>query len=147
MNRVKKKLMGMFIFVFTLTCFYAFAGGAETEVWELQLTGDIKGTLKMKLERAQNERENYSITGKFSGKIHDYEAGLGRLSCKFKGKIEEGVFVASFTGYADLAVNVRVKGTMKGTVSRLEGSGSWSLKHSQGSRAGEWMIKKIKASQ
>lgn len=137
----------MFIFVFALTCFYSYADGAETETWELQLTGEMKGTLKMILKRAQSETEIYSIAGKFSGKIHDYEGGLGRLSCKLKGKIEKGVFVASFTGYADLAVNVRVKGTMKGTVSKSQGFGTWSLKHSQGSRAGEWTTKRLKPSQ
>ncbi len=147
MNCYKRRLMVPILALFALSWFYSYVNGAEAEIWELQLAGDMKGKLKMTLKQTKIEEEGYAIAGEFSGRVQDYEAGRGRLKCKLKGKIEKGVFVADFTGYADLAVNVPVHGDVKGTISESQGAGTWGLTHSQGSRTGEWTMKRIKPSQ
>jgi len=155
MNRFKQKLIVVFLFVFALGSFYSCAHkeaadvmDTEAEIWELQLTGETKGKLKMMLKREEIEKDIYSIAGKFSGRIEDHIGGRGKLECKFEGKIEKNTLLADFTGYADMQnAGVSVDGTIKGTISKSQGSGTWSMTHSEGSSAGEWTIKIIKPSQ
>ncbi len=136
--------MGPVVVLFVLSWFYSNANGTEAEIWELQMTGDTRGTLKMALRRIEVGKDTYSIAGKFSGRIRDHESGPGLLRCKLKGKIEHRTLLADFTSYADTASYVRLHGTMKGNLSESQGFGTWSLTHSQGSRAGEWTMKRIK---
>jgi len=56
MNRFKRKLMGPVVVLFALSWFYSNANGTEAENWELQMTGDTKGTLKMALGRVRSRK-------------------------------------------------------------------------------------------
>lgn len=155
MNRFKQKLIVVFLFVFALSSFYSCAHkeaadviDTEAEIWELQITGETTGKLKMMLKREEIQKDIYSMAGKFSGRIKDHIGGRGKLECKLEGKIEKNTLLASFTGYADMEeAGVRVDGTIKGTISKSQGFGTWSMAHSEGSSAGEWTIKIIKPSQ
>ena len=154
MKRLRHELTVLFLFVFALNSFYSCAArneriDTETEIWEFQMTGQTEGKLEMMLKQVEIEKDISSIAGKFSGKIRDHYGGMGWLSCKLKGKIEKNIFLADFTGYADVTKGrVSVWGAMRGTVSNSQGSGTWGLKVSRGSASsGEWTIKKIRISQ
>jgi hypothetical protein len=137
--------------VFVLNCFFALAhqdpadnSDAKDEVWELQLTGGTEGTLKLVLRRAKIEKDIYSIYGEFSGNIIDQIGGQGECICKFKGKIEKNILSADFYGPGVMAdTDVELRGTIKGTISDFQGSGTFSLIHSMGFSDGEWTIMKI----
>lgn len=142
--------------MFALNSFYSYAADKEptdiidtkAEIWELQMTGQTKGTLKMVLKPVQTEKDICSIAGEFSGRIRDHLGGIGKVRCKLKGKIEKDSFLADFTGPADMRMcNVVVRGTMRGTVSKSQGSGTYRLRHARGSSSGKWTIKKIRTSQ
>lgn len=152
MNRFKQRFMVIFMPMLLLNYFVACAhkettetAGIQAEVWELKITGDTEGTLKMVLRRAEIKRDTYSIAGEFSGNIIDHIGGQGQCVCKFKGKIEKNILSADFYGPAMMAgIGVQLTGTIKGNVSDSEGLGTFSLIHSMGSSDGEWTIKKIK---
>jgi hypothetical protein len=155
MSRFTQKLIVVFLFVFALSSFYSCAHkepvdiiDTEAEIWELQITGDTEGKLKMMLTRERIEKDIYSIAGNFSGRIKDHIGGTGELQCKLRGKIEKNIFLGDFAGPADMGVmSVYVQGTMKGAISKSQGFGTWSLTHQAGSSAGEWAIKIIKPCQ
>ncbi len=117
-----------------------------TEVWELEVTGDSTGKLEMVLERAEIENNIHSVSGKLSGLIHDYHGGPLELRCKLKGKIENNMLLADFTGYAAQVEigNVYVTGTIRGTIIKSKGLGTWNMKHSMGSSVGECTMKRIR---
>lgn len=156
MNRVKQWLTLVFLIAFLPNCFFACAhkeviettaSGAET--WKLQLTGQTEGTLELILERAKIEGDSCSVTGKFSGPAVDYHGGAGELRCKLEGTIERNKILADFSGTftGSEPGTVFITGTMRGTISESQGSGTWSIKHALGSSAGEWAITKIAPSQ
>ena len=155
MKRFKQKLIVGFVFLFALNSLYSYAANKEptdiidtkAEIWELQMTGQTKGTLKMVLKPVQTEKDICTIKGEFSGRIKDHLGGIGNVRCKLKGKIEQDNLLADFRGPADMQrTNVFVKGTMRGTVSKFQGSGSYRLRHAIGSSSGKWTIKKIRIS-
>ena len=51
--------------------------GTEVEIWDLRLTGDTQGNIRMLLERTEIEKGIYAIAGKLKGKIDDHVGGIG----------------------------------------------------------------------
>jgi hypothetical protein len=151
MNRFKRNLVMLSLFLFGLSSFYSCAhkepiGGGNTKVepWELQLTGETVGTLKMLLERTEVKKGGYAITGKISGAIRDHIGGQGEAGYKLKGKIDNNVLVATLNGHSEMSTGfIFTSGSMRGTVSKSQGSGTWSIRHAGGWSAGEYTMKKI----
>jgi hypothetical protein len=119
----------------------------EVEIWELKLTGQTVGTLKMTLKRIPIENDVYSLTGKIAGRIKDDIGGSGNAVYKLKGKIENGVLTASLGGRSEMAAGpASISGRMKGTVNGELGSGTWRVAHENGRAAGKYVMKKIESS-
>ena len=107
MNRFNQQLMVMLLVVLVLSSLYscvhqepADVSNNETVILEIQITGQTTGKLKMMLSREEIQKDIYSVTGRFSGRIIDHVGGPGQLECKFEGKIEKNSIFGSFTGYA-----------------------------------------------
>ena len=150
MTKLRQVLTVVLFLVFVLNCFLALAhqdaadaSDAKGEIWELQLTGDTEGTLKLVLWRAKIEKDIYSIKGKFSGSIIDHVGGQGECVFQLKGIINKNVVLADFNGPVETAdTEADIRGTLKGTISDIQGFGTFSLIHSMGISDGEWSIKK-----
>lgn len=148
MNRVKQRLTVVFLIVFLPYYFLGCAhedttgsAGARLEIWELQLTGQTRGTVEFRLQREKIEKDRYLINGRLFGSVIDHQAGgPSDLRCKLKGKIERNEMMADLTGHlsgTEIGA-LRVAGKMLGTISESQGSGTWSITHSHGSSVGEW---------
>jgi hypothetical protein len=155
MTKLKFRFIAVLAFVAIQSILFACASNAptvtamaEVEAWELELTGQTVGNLKMTLKRIRIDEDMYSITGKISGSIKDDRAGLGDADYKLKGKIDKGILTASLGGRSEMAEGPSaVSGRMKGTVSGSLGSGTWRVSHVYGYSAGKYTMKKIESSQ
>ena len=118
--------------------------GPQTEVWDMQITGDTVAQYKMLLNRNEIEREVYSIDGQFSGMARDHIGGWGMVECTYHGKITGNNLKADFIGTGNMITLVHLSGSFWGTLSDTEGKGQYNLSHEQGSSKGEWSLKRIK---
>jgi hypothetical protein len=124
------------------------AGKADVEAWELELTGQTVGKLKMTLKRYNIEEDSHSFTGKLTGPIKDHRGGMGNADYKLKGKIIKGVFTTRIGGYSNMTAGPStVSGNMKGRIIGSQGSGIWRVLHALGTSTGEFTMKKIESSQ
>jgi hypothetical protein len=154
MTKLKYRFMAVISFVVIQSILFACASNTPTvagkdavEVWELEITGQTVGNLKMTLRRIQIERDIYSITGKIAGRIKDDQGGSGNAAYKLKGKIDKGVLTASLGGRSQMAAGPSsISGRMKGAVSGSLGSGTWRIAHENGYSAGKYTMKKIDSS-
>jgi hypothetical protein len=120
---------------------------ADVEVWEVQLSGQTVGRLKMNLKRHKIENDIQTFKGKLFGPIEDNRAGRGHADYKLKGKINKGVFTASLGGYSNMtAGSSSVSGSMKGKIAGSQGSGTWRVVHGLGTSTGKFTMKKLDAS-
>ena len=150
MTRLNSRLNTLFLLVFSMSYLFSCAhgdqidpGDPEVEIWELQLTGQTQGTLSMLIKRTKVENDIYVIAGKFYGKIDDHIGGKGETDYKLEGRIEGDFFKASFTGHSEMAEGPSyVSGSMKGTISKSQGSGTWRALHSLGPSSGKYTMKK-----
>jgi hypothetical protein len=150
-TKLKQHLMVFFLFIFVPNCFFTCSHKqsidikeAEAEIWELQLTGEVVGKLKMLLTRIKIENDIYSITGKISGRLKDFRAGTGTADYKLEGTIEKGICKANFNGSSNMEVgHSPTSGSITGTVSKSQGSGKYSVLHALGSSYGYYTMKKI----
>ena len=114
-----------------------------TEIWELQLTGEVVGKLKMVLTRIKIEGEIYAVTGRFSGRLRDYRAGTGTGVYEFEGKIEKELFKVNFSGNSNMEAGPSpTSGRLSGTVYKSKGSGKYSVLHAFGSSHGDYIMRK-----
>ncbi len=151
MTKLKKHRMVFFLFVLVPICSFTCSHKqsidieeSEAEIWELQLTGEVVGRLKMLLSRIKIENDLYTVTGKISGKLKDYRAGTGTADYNLKGKIEKGIFKANFSGRSNMEVGPSpTSGTINGPVFKSKGSGKYSVLHAFGSSHGDYFMKKI----
>ena len=152
MSNLKQKHIGFFLFFFGLSFFFACAHqqpidpkDTDVEVWELILSGQAEGKLKMLMRRVEIGEGMYSIAGKISGMIDDHRAGFGEADFKFKGKIENKVFSVNLGGRSDMAEGPSsIVGKMNGTVEMLKGSGHWAVSHALGSSTGKYVMAKLR---
>lgn len=115
----------------------------EKEIWELHLTGEVVGKLKMVLIRTKTEGQISTITGQLSGRLKDYRAGTGTGDYKLEGKIEKDLFKADFSGNSNMEAGPSpTSGRLSGTVYKSKGSGKYSVLHAFGSSHGEYFMKK-----
>jgi hypothetical protein len=121
--------------------------GSQTEVWDLQITGDTFAQYKMLLNRNEIAKEIYSIDGEFSGMALDHIGGSGMVKCTFQGKITGHNLEADFIGTGDMMLSVHLSGRMWGSFSDTEGEGKYDLSHEFGSSYGKWSMKRIKTTQ
>jgi len=113
---------------------------AEAKIWELQVTGETVGKLKLLLTRIKIENDIYSITGRISGRIKDHRAGSGTADYKLEGKIEKGIFRAIFSGSSNMEEGPSpTSGSINGTVFKSQGSGKYSVVHPLGSSHGYYI--------
>ncbi len=151
MTKLKKHLMLFFLFIcvpsFLFSCSHkkpTDISEAEAEVWELKLTGDDVGTLKLLLARVKIGNDIFSIAGRISGSLKDHRAGSGIADYKLEGTIEKGIFQAIFSGSSNMDEGFSpTSGSMNGTVSKSRGSGQYSVSHAFGSSHGNYIMKKI----
>ena len=151
MTKLKKHLMVFFLFVFVPICFFTCSHKqsidikeTEAEIWELQLTGEIVGKLKLLLTRIKIKNDIYTITGKISGRLKDQRAGTGTAEYKLEGKLEKGFFNGNFSGSSDMEVgSSATSGTINGMLFKSQGSGKYSVLHALGSSHGYYIMKKI----
>ena len=125
------------------------SGDAQEEIWELVITGETEATCNMVLKKVENEVDTYTVTGKFKGELMDAIWGAGTLRCKLKGKTKKSVFVAQISGQAYMrdghAAGVHsLWAKLRGSLSRSQGFGTWSVQHEHGSPSGKWTAKKIR---
>lgn len=150
MSRLNSRFNAFLLYVFSIGCLFSCAhgdqidpGGPEIEIWELQLTGQTQGTLSMLIKRTKIQNDIYVIAGKFYGKIHDHIGGKGEADYKLEGRIEGDFFKASFSGHSEMAEGPSyVNGSMKGTISKSQGSGTWRALHALGPSTGKYTMKK-----
>jgi len=143
------------LYLFSLACIFSYvsaqpvdAAGTNAEMWELAITGDTEGKLKMVFERMQTSHDIYSLTGKFSGDVNDYQGGFGQCSFKLQGKIDSGKIVATFNGFCGMSEwDMTPKGYLKGTLSDTQGSGTYRIDQDKGYSEGKWTLKRTKASE
>ena len=143
--------MVFFLFVFVPICFFACSHKqsidikkTEAETWELQLTGEIVGKLKLSLTRIKIKNDIYTITGKISGRIKEQRAGNGIADYQLEGKIEKSVFNGNFSGRSNMEVGSSpTSGTITGMVFKSQGSGKYSVLHALGSSHGYYIMKRI----
>ncbi len=148
MLNLTRKISHGFVFLFALTLILACSHqqpleskDKDVEIWELRISGQTRGNLKMIVKRVEIDKDRYSITGKISGAIVDHKAGIGDAAYNFEGKIENNVLKASFGGYSKTSAGISmVKGRMDGTVEGIRGSGSWSVSHDLGFSSGEYTM-------
>ena len=151
MTELKKHLMVFFLFVFVPICFFTCSHKqsvdikeTEAEIWELQLTGEIVGKLKLSLTRIKIKNDIYTITGKISGRIKEQRAGNGIADYQLEGKIEKSVFNGNFSGSSKMEVGSSpTSGTINGMLFKSQGSGKYSVLHALGSSHGYYIMKKI----
>ena len=117
----------------------------RTEVWDMQLTGETVGQLKMLLNRKEIERDVYSIEGEFSGMAIDHIGGGGMVECTYQGKITRNDLKFDFSGTGNMMALVHLRGSFWGTLYDTEGKGKYYLSHEQGSSNGEWRMKRVKS--
>jgi hypothetical protein len=153
------KLKHMFIpfvtFVAILSILFAcasqtptIAGKANVEAWEVELTGQTVGKLKMTLKRYYVESDIHSFKGKLTGPIQDHRGGFGDAEFNVKGKINKSVFTTNIGGYANMSEGPStVSGSMKGKIISSQGSGTWRIIHALGISTGKFTMKKIESSQ
>jgi hypothetical protein len=123
-------------------------GDIEVEIWELQLTGQTVGTLKLTLYRTKMNEDAFYVTGEMSGAIRDHRGGLGEADYKLKGKIKKNIFSVSINGDSEMAEGPSVVyGSMKGSFADSHGSGTWHVAHNRGTSSGEYTMKKIHSSE
>jgi len=147
----KKHLVVFILFVFVPICFFTCSHKqsidikeTEEEIWELQLTGEIVGKLKLSLTRVKIKNDIYTITGKVSGRLKDQRAGTGTAEYKLEGKIEKSVFNGNFSGSSYMEVGSSpTSGTINGMVFKSQGYGKYSVSHALGSSHGYYIMKKI----
>ena len=117
---------------------------SEAEIWELQLSGDVVGKLKLSLTRIKIKNDIYTITGKISGSIKDQRVGTGTAEYKLEGKIDKSFFNGNFSGTSNMEVGSSpTSGTIIGMVFKSQGSGKYSVLHALGSSHGYYIMKKI----
>ena len=142
-------LLIVFMSIFSSTCSHKQSidiKNADAEIWELQFTGEVVGTLRMLLKRHKIENEVYAITGNISGKIKDYRAGTGTGKYRLEGKIEKEVFKANFNGNSNMEVGPSpTSGRLNGTIYKSNGSGKYSVLHAFGSSHGDYIMRKTKS--
>ena len=150
MTKIASQILVVILVVVLAICFFACSPKqsieteeADAEIWELQLTGEVVGSLKMVLTRIKIGNEIYTVTGKISGRLKDYRAGTGTGNYKLEGKIEKGVFKANFSGSSDMEVGPSpTSGRLNGTVYKSQGSGRYSVLHAFGSSHGDYTMRK-----
>ena len=149
--KLKKHLMVFFFCVFVPICFLTCSHKqsidikkSEAEIWELQLSGEVEGTLKLTLTRIKIKNDIYTITGKISGRIKDQRVGTGTAEYKLEGKIEKSFFNGNISGTSNMEVgSSSTTGTIIGMVFKSQGSGKYSVLHALGSSHGYYIMKKI----
>jgi hypothetical protein len=143
--------MVFFLFVFVPICFFTCSHKQSldlrettAEIWELQLSGEIVGNLKLSLTRIKINNGIYTITGEISGKLKDRRAGTGTAEYELEGKIEKSVFNGNFSGSSKMEIGSSpTSGTIRGMVYEFQGSGKYSVLHALGSSHGYYIMKKI----
>ena len=114
------------------------------EIWELQLSGEIVGNLKLSLSRTKINNDIYAVTGEISGRLKDRRAGTGTAEYELEGKIEKSVFNGTFSGSSRMEIGSSpTSGTIKGMVFESQGSGKYSVLHALGSSHGYYIMKKV----
>ena len=154
MTKSKYRFIAVLTFVAILSILVAcasntptVAGNADVEAWELELTGQTVGTLKMTLKRHNDELDIHSFKGKLSGPIKDHRGGRGDVNYKLKGKIDKGIFTASIGGYSQMTAGPSsVSGSMTGKIVGTQGFGTWRVMHALGFSTGKYSMKKIESS-
>lgn len=155
MKRFRQRAFLKPLYLFSLACLLSTTSAqpvaathTNTETWEMLITGDTEGKLKMVLARMQTDQDIYSITGKFSGDVNDYMGGFGQCNFEFSGKITSGNITAEFEGFCITSEwDVTPKGYFKGTISSIKGSGTWKMEHDMGFSEGNWNMKRAVASE
>ena len=136
----------VFLPVFCFTCSHKQSidkTKSETEIWELQLSGEVVGKLKLSLTRIKIRHDIYSITGNISGRIEDQRAGTGTADYKLEGKIEKSFFNGNISGTSNMEVgSSTTSGTIIGMVFNSQGSGKYSVLHALGSSRGNYIMKR-----
>ena len=153
MAKFKKHLMGYFLFVlvpiFFFTCSHKQSidlRETTAEIWELQLSGEVVGNLKLSLTRTKIKNDMYTITGEISGTLKDRRAGTGTAEYELEVKIEKSVFNGNFSGRSKMEIGSSpTSGTIKGMVYESRGSGKYSVLHALGSSHGYYIMKKIQS--
>ena len=143
--------MVIFLCVFVPICFFTCSHKQsidikkfEAEIWELQLSGEVVGTLKLTLTRIKIKNDIYTITGTISGRIKDQRVGNGTADYKLEGKIEKSFFNGNLSGTSKMEVgSSSTSGTIIGMVFKSQGSGTYSVLHALGSSHGYYIMKKI----
>ena len=116
----------------------------EKEIWELHVTGEVAGKLKMVLIRTKIEKEIFTITGQISGRLKDYRAGTGMGDYQLEGKIENEIFKANFSGNSSMEAGPSpTSGRLNGTIYTSKGSGKYSVLYAFGSSHGDYIMRKI----
>ena len=152
MSNMKPKHLVFFLFILTLTSFFACAHqqtidpkDTNVEVWEIKFSGQTKGKLEMLMKRTEIGKDTYSVMGKISGPIDDHRGGSGEAKFKFNGKIENKVFSARLGGRADAAEGPSsINGKMKGSFELVQGTGQWTIFHALGSSSGKYVMVKLR---
>ena len=153
MAKFKKHLMVFFLFVFVPIFFFTCSHKQSidlrettAEIWELQLSGEVVGNLKLSLTRTKIKNDIYTITGEISGTLKDRRAGVGTAEYELEGKIEKSVFNGNFSGPSKMEIGSSpTSGTIKGMVYESQGSGKYSVLHALGSSHGYYIMKKIQS--
>lgn len=119
------------------------AKDAETEIWQLEFSGQTRGNLELTLHRVETQMGVYSVSGTLVGEVEDHLGGSGEADFALKGIIKDGVLKSSLNGSAAVAEGLSsTDGTLQGTISDLEGSGTWTIMHTLGSSSGNYTMKR-----
>ena len=156
MVRITSRLCLLIVLIIAMNFFFACRSNLPTddvnhspEIWEIELSGNADGKLTMNLALVQTGKDIYSLSGNISGLFNDHLWGSGDAEWELTGKIINKSIEINFSGSSNMAEGPsQVTGKAKGTISKLEGSGTWDIFiHARGKRSGTFAMKRVESTQ
>jgi len=123
-----------------------FVPDADTEKWIGKISGMAKGDLEFFIKQTQGQGDFHSVTGPFVMNLGSTAGGYGGATVTglMKGKVKNGIMKTKFFGEAEVEDTFyRISGEMIGTISKTQASGTWRIRHVEGSHSGKWTAEKV----
>ena len=124
--------------------------GTDWEPWVGEFSGMVDADLKMFFSRLEEEKGVYLVKGTFKGDIESVAGGYGSgtMTARIKGKVKDGVFNLSMSGFATVSEGrAMIDGKMIGTLSKTQAFGNWTIIARDDERtydfSGDWSAKKV----
>jgi len=144
----------VFFFLFALIVVFSILGcastqllpDADTDKWIGKITGMAKGDLELFIKQTQGQGDLHSVTGPFVMNLGTTAGGYGNVTVRgrMKGKVNNESMKAKIYGEAQVEDSFyQIFGDIIGTVSKTQASGTWTIRHVEGTHSGKWTAGKV----